>query len=47
MSSCLAGLFVHRLHGDDNQGSWSGNDFYLRGSVPLVEIGPDRVRVPV
>ena len=26
MSSRLAGLFVHCLHGDDKQGSWSGKD---------------------
>ena len=26
MLSRLVGLFVHCLHGDDNQGSWSGKD---------------------
>ena len=26
MSSRLDGLFVHCLHGDDNQVSWSGKD---------------------
>ena len=26
MSSRLAGLFVHCLHVDDSQGSWSGKD---------------------
>ena len=32
MSSRLAGLFVHCLHGDDNQGSWSGKDSITSGA---------------
>ena len=30
MSSRLVGLFVHCLHGDDNQGSWYGKDSIVR-----------------
>ena len=33
MLSRLASLFVHCLHGDDNQGSWSGKDKYIHRNV--------------
>ena len=32
MLSGLAGLIVHYLHGNDNQGSWSGKDSIAKAS---------------